>query len=255
MITKKWQNNMKTLDDRRNVIVPGNKEKTIDFCVQHFIDTAQDCINDHGIFSVALSGGSTPKAIFEKLAQPQKASQVDWSRVLLFWGDERSVLPTDPDSNYRMAMDAGLESLPIPPKNIFRMHAEKHIENNAISYEALIKTKIPSGIFDLVTLGMGDDGHTASLFPLTKALECSNKLVTENFIPQKDTWRMTLTYPCINASKNICFYVLGENKKDMLKQVLQGPFDPKNLPSQAIGSESTKALWIMDDLASKGLEI
>lgn len=189
--------------------------------VQQFIDLAHQAIKERGQFTVALSGGSTPKAIYQTLSQKPKA--LDWGRVFLFWSDERSVPPDHPDSNYRMAMEH-LGKLPILEEHIFRMHAENDIEVNAAAYEHVIKAKT-DGIFDLVMLGMGEDGHTASLFPGTEALKITDRLVVPNYIPHLDSWRMTLTFPCINAARTICVYVLGEKKRARLKEVLAGEND------------------------------
>ncbi len=239
-------------DDRRLLAIPGDHDETIHFAVENWIETANESIQDHDFFAVALSGGSTPKKIFEILAQRPDA--LDWTKVYLFWGDERSVVPTDPDSNYQMAIEeSGLGSLPIPIHQIFRMVAETDIEKNAAEYETLIQDKLGAHPFDLVMLGMGDDGHTASLFPHTEALKTRGKLVVANHVPQKDTWRMSLTYECINAAHQICLYVLGASKAGVLEKVLTSPLNYEKYPSQNIGTESNPALWIVDLDAAKNL--
>jgi 6-phosphogluconolactonase len=240
------ENEIRSYDERRDIAIPGNKEATLRFCIENFIAVARKSIEERGAFSVALSGGSTPKAIYELLTQPQYRDQIDWNRALIFWSDERSVPPTDPESNYHMAMEAGLKTLPIPKDHIFRMEAEHNIEENALKYDELIKTKLSPGIFDLVMLGMGDDGHTAPLFPKTHGLHSNQRLAIANFIPQKDTWRMTLTFECINQARHIAFYVLGKSKAEMLKRVLSSPYDPDLFPSQRVGTPTHKALWIAD---------
>ncbi|MDN3507780.1 MAG: 6-phosphogluconolactonase [Simkaniaceae bacterium] len=217
------------------------KEKAIEFAVEHWLDCGKQAIENHGAFFVALSGGSTPKAIFQVLATKKDA--LDWSRVHLFWSDERSVSPDDPDSNYHMAMHSGLEKLPIDPAHIYRMVAEDNIEQNALEYENHIKTTLLNRPFDLIMLGMGDDGHTASLFPETSALTITDRLVVANPVPQKKTTRMTFTYPLINAAANIAIYVLGHGKATMLKQVL-APDSP--YPISGIGTPASPALYITD---------
>ncbi|GAB5411705.1 MAG: 6-phosphogluconolactonase [Chlamydiales bacterium] len=224
-------------------IVPGNKEETLAYAVNHWIETAKKAIAKNGSFRVALSGGSTPKAIYEKLSQ-EHTNSIDWSKVHLFWGDERTVPPTDPESNYKMAMDAGLAKLPIPKNQIHRMVAETNIEENATAYEQLLSTPL-----NLVMLGMGEDGHTASLFPNTAALSEKSRLVIPNLIPQKNTTRMTLTFPAINQAHAIVFYVLGDSKKDMIKKIFHEP--EHEFPSQLIGTPQNKALWILDSSAAK----
>jgi 6-phosphogluconolactonase len=251
MLNSSWKKQIKIFDERRNIVIPGNKQTTLDFCVNQFIDIANASIQDHGYFAVALSGGSTPKAIFEALALPENQKKVDWSKVLLFWSDERSVPPTSSESNYHMAMTAGFSKLPLKPENIFRMKAEDEIEAHAADYERLILEKIPSKVFDAVLLGMGEDGHTASLFPETHGLKAQNRLVIANYIPQKNSWRMTLTYECINEAKLILIYVIGKDKDVMVEKVLTGPYEPHLLPIQKVGTLSQRALWILDEDAAE----
>ena len=232
----------------KKLIVPGSFEDTIKFAAEHFITCAQQSIKAHGKFFVALSGGSTPKAIFSYLTQ-HFLHQTIWQKTFVFWGDERAVGPFHSESNYKMAMDSGFAKLPIPPSQIFRMHAEEDISKGAKDYEALIKTHLPNLEFDLVMLGMGDDGHTASLFPLTQALEEKNSLVAANFIPSKNCWRMTLTYPIINKALHIVFYVTGAAKKVKLNQVFQ---DEQSInPCSRVGTASSPALWIADKEAAE----
>ena len=235
------------VDQRRHLIIPGNYEVTIAFCCDHFCKLAKNAIDTHGAFFVALSGGSTPKTIFERLTTEPYAQKIDWSKVHLFWGDERSVPPDHEESNYRMAMKAGLEKMPIPKEQIHRMHAEKEIEKNALEYEKTILQVLGKHPFDMIMLGMGEDGHTASLFPETKALYEKEHLVVANEVPQKNTWRMTLTFDCINQAQNAVFYVLGAGKKEMLARVLSAG---EKFPSQRIGTKEHPALWIADEAAA-----
>lgn len=234
-------------DERRNIVIPGDKEATIHFATDHFIKSANQAIKDHGFFAVALSGGSTPKAIFKKLCEKENRDKVDYSKVLLFWSDERAVPKEDKASNYKMAMDAGFKSLGFAEDHIFPMDGTGDLELNAKAYEALIKFAIPSGQFDYLLLGIGDDGHTASLFPHTAALNAKNSLVSANVIPQKNMSRLTLTFECINQAKEIVVYVLGEEKASIVKEIFHSPFDLNTLPAQAIGLQ---ALWILDEKAA-----
>jgi len=236
-------------DEKRDIAHPGDKESTLTFATEHFINCGNEAIQRHGFFFVALSGGSTPKKIFEKLSSESYAAELDWNKVLLFWGDERPVLPTDPQSNFRMAMDAGLKNLPILDTHIFRMKAEENIEENAQNYEEEIKRALGPHPFDLIMLGMGEDGHTASLFPQTKALQEKTALVVANKVPQKKTLRMTLTYPCINRAKNIVVYVLGKGKAAMIQNIFLGN-NNSLYPVSLIGSAKNKALWILDSEAA-----
>lgn len=237
-------------DDRRDLIIPGNYTTTISFCVEHFASVAKKAILDHGAFFVALSGGSTPKAIFEHLTFHSLLSKDEWEKVHLFWSDERAAPPTDPESNYKMAMDAGLSKMPIPPSQIHRMVAEENIEQNAIAYEEEIKKTLKGAPFDLVMLGMGDDGHTASLFPHTQGLKTTSRLVIANYLPEKKVWRMSMTYEAINSASHTVIYVLGAAKKYMLSEILLTPDDFERLPAQKVGTKEHKALWIADEAAA-----
>lgn len=243
-----WQDFILSIDSRRDIYIGNDTETTLKFCAEHFIDVASTAIAEQDKFCVALSGGKTPENLFKMLASPTYRSKLDWSKIFLFWSDERCVPPTHSESNYFMAMNAGLASLPIPSEHIFRMPAESSDrEEAAETYEKLIKKHTVSEAFDLVALGMGEDGHTASLFPKTHGLHTETEaLVIPNFIPQKDTWRMTLTFKCINEARHIAIYVLGKNKASMLKRVFNDPYDPNILPIQEIGSPTHKALWIAD---------
>ncbi|MCF7806335.1 MAG: 6-phosphogluconolactonase [Simkaniaceae bacterium] len=236
------------VDERRVLKIPGSKEETLQFCTHHFIQCAQEAIQDHGYFYVALSGGSTPKAIYNQLASSDH-NLLDYSKVVVFFSDERSVPPTHPDSNYKMAMDNGFSKLPIPSEQIYRMVAEENIAENALLYENEILSILKDRPFDYIMLGMGDDGHTASLFPETDALHETKHLVTANFVPQKQTWRMTFTYPLINRARHIAIYVIGESKADRLAAVLSSKQDSP-YPSAHVGTKSHPALWIADASAA-----
>ena len=240
-------------DDRRVLIVPGDHDSSLLFCVEHFIKAYQEAVLLHGVFSVALSGGSTPKSVFALLTTPPYSSQIDWSLVHLFWSDERSVGVDNPDSNFHMAMEAGFAKVPIPASHIHRMVAEQDIETNAELYEDFLRSHLHGKGLDLVLLGMGEDGHTASLFPHTEALYVKDRWVVANYVPQKNTWRMTFTFSCINASKHIAIYVLGESKKEMLEQI----FHSKKpvYPIEFIGTKEHQAVWIADKKAAALLSI
>ncbi|PCI74878.1 6-phosphogluconolactonase [Candidatus Aerophobetes bacterium] len=237
-----------TSKNGQDVAVIGDYEKTIEYATEHFIQTAKAAITNQGSFFVALSGGSTPNAIYKNLSS-SKSSEIDWSKVFFFWSDERAVSPTNSESNFFNSMNAGIKKLPLVKKQVFRMHAEADIEANAALYEKIIKEHLGLRPFDLIMLGMGDDGHTASLFPQTKALEESSKWVVANEVAQKKVWRMTMTYPCINRAKNIVVYILGSAKKTVINKVLFKKNSPP-FPIEKIGTDNNKALFILDIEAS-----
>lgn len=249
-----WKDHIQSFDERRDIVIPGNSHQTVLFCVHQFLQIAKEAINEKGYFAAALSGGQTPHAIFKELSKPIYHSSIDWKKVFCFWSDERNAPPDSVESNYFSAMQSGLAHLPLLPENVFRMPAEDDIENNAHEYEKMIRRKIPSLQFDLIMLGMGEDGHTASLFPQTHGLHTKDRLVIANYVPQLKTWRMSLTYECIHMAKTICIYVMGAKKAKMVARALLGPYDPDLLPIQRIGTARHKALWILDTEASLQLE-
>jgi 6-phosphogluconolactonase len=223
-----------------------------------FAGLAAEFIQKQNRFSVALSGGSTPKALFDVLASPSFRERIPWSDINLFWGDERCVSPDHKDSNYRMALETLLEKVSIPEKNIFRIHAENpDPADAAMQYENTLRNffgseeKIPR--FDLIFLGMGDDGHTASLFPFTNALQESRRWVVENYVEKFQAYRITLTVPVINNAANVVFMISGGSKAQVLKEVLEGPPDPNRLPSQLIQPVTGNLLFMVDKEASKEL--
>ena len=241
---------MAPLDSRRDIEVLETNELALDYAARHFLQSAQKAIKERGQFLVALSGGHTPKAIFERLLKPAFKTDLDWSKVKLFWGDERAVPPEHPDSNYKMAMESAFSKLPLNPNHIYRLRGEGDLEKEAKRYEECLKAEGP---LDLIMLGMGDDGHTASLFPHTKALDIAGSLVVANFVPQKDCWRLTFTYEGLHFSRSLVFYVFGENKALKVNEVLKGPYDFHALPSQKVGTASVKALWLLDKKAASKL--
>ena len=225
-----------------------------------FVNDAQEAADTRGIARIAISGGTTPKRMFEMLADPEGPflRQVPWERIALYWVDERSVPPTDKDSNYRMTSEAMLGKVPLMPAQIFRMEGELPPEEAASRYEATLRNSMKlegaeTPVFDLLLLGMGDDGHTASLFPHTAALEEVTRLVVANHVPQKDTWRITLTAPVINNARDVAFLIEGAAKTAVLAEVLTGPRDPARLPSQLIRPGSGKLRFLLDDVAAAKL--
>jgi len=222
-----------------------------------FASLAQERIHSRGIFTVALSGGSTPKALLSLLAEEPFRSRINWSKVHLFWGDERCVPPNHQDSNYRMTREAFLSKAPIPQENVHRMRGEEQATARAADeYADILKDffKLEEGQlprFDLVLLGMGDDGHTASLFPGTAALEEKEKLVMANYVEKLNSYRLTLTFPVINNAETIVFLVAGDNKAAALKEVIEGERAPSRLPSQSVQPVNGQLIWMIDEGAAR----
>jgi len=224
-----------------------------------FAERVESAVACRGISRIALSGGSTPQATFKLLADPAGPflATVPWDKLQLFWVDERTVPPDNPQSNYGVCRDLLLTKVPIPEGNVFRMEGELEPEEAAARYESTLRNVMKlegaeSPAFDLVVLGMGPDGHTASLFPHTKALDEVGRLVVANEVPQMKTWRITLTWPVINQGSEVVFEMEGKGKTDILAEVLTGKRDPERLPSQLIRPRNGKLLFLLDqDAAAK----
>lgn len=237
------------------IIVCGDKNKWLKTAVTLFIKQAETSVADHGFFSVALAGGGTPAPFYSGLAQPGNQSRVPWSKVHVFFGDERAVPPDDRESNYRMIKENLLEAVPIPKENIHRVQTEMEVRLAAFAYEEELR-QFFSGEwprFDLVLLGMGDDGHTASLFPRSVALNEESRWFVANYAPEKKSWRLTLTIHAINAARMVWVLVRGESKADRLKEVLTGIKDTWKLPIQAIHPIDGQMVWLLDRNAASRL--
>lgn len=216
----------------------------------YFVLACNSAIEKKGTFSVALSGGSTPRRLYEILATPEFSSNIDWKKVLLFWGDERFVPHTHEDSNYKMTKEALLDKIKIPKKNIFGVPVKGWPQDCAAEYETAIKNALGKNIaIDLTLLGMGDDGHTASLFPGTQILEENKKLVKEVWVESKETWRISFTYPLINRSKEIMFLIAGENKAPVIKQIFSNRKLKTPYPVQAVQPKKGNIIWMLDEAA------
>lgn len=217
---------------------------------QYVVEAAAEAIALSGRFTIALAGGRTPKALYELLASDEYADKVDWANVEIFFGDERTVPPDHPDSNYRMAKEALLDHVMLPRTNVHRMKGELDPEAAAIEYGKMLQDRFgEDGGIDLVLLGMGDDGHTASLFPGTEALKETKHRCVANFVPKMNTWRITLTAPFLNRSREVLVMVEGAGKASRVQEVLEGPPDPDRLPIQMIDARD-KYFWLMDVAAA-----
>ncbi len=217
---------------------------------------ARDAVHRKGSFCVALSGGSTPKALYTLLAS-KEAPMIPWEQTFVFFGDERFVPPNDPESNFRMANEAMLSKVPIPKQNIFRVITEEgDAETAARRYEETIREyfALPAGElprFDLILLGLGPDGHTASLFPDSTALEEKSRLVVANWVEKFKTFRITFTYPVIDHAACVTFLVSGRDKAEILREVFEN--EGAHLPSQRVRPENGKLLWLIDRAAASSL--
>lgn len=208
---------------------------------EHFVEQAEQAVAARGRARIAISGGSTPKGAFALLAdaaQPWRA-RMPWPKLDLWWVDERCVPPGDPDSNYRMTREALLDHVPLAPDRIHRIEGERDPEAAAARYESELRNgfrlegaELPR--FDLIALGMGPDGHTASLFPHTQALLELGRLAVANHVQAKDAWRVTLTWPVINRASSVFFLIAGADKAQILSEVMTGPRAVERLPSQLI---------------------
>jgi 6-phosphogluconolactonase len=217
-----------------------------------FVQQARQAVQAHGRFSVALSGGHTPRRTYELLAQPPFRDRVAWTQVHIFWGDERCVPPDHPRSNERMVRQALLDHVPIPPAQIHPIRCVQAPSEAAEQYEALLQEfygdQPPS--FDLIFLGLGDDGHTASLFPETPVLREQERWVSAVQVPGQEFDRVTLTAPLINQAALVTFLVVGIAKAGGLRAVLEGPSDPHRLPAQLIQPMQGELQWLVDQEAS-----
>jgi 6-phosphogluconolactonase len=245
-------------------IVKPNAEEVAIAATEWLMETIRECIAARGSCSIALSGGSTPKRLYQLIAENESKS-IDWSRVTLIWGDERNVPHDHVDSNYLMVREAWLDRLDIQsnPKSMpnilpVQIHP-KSPERAAAEYESTIRRTLKSDSdgengdipsIDVVLLGLGDDAHTASLFPETEALNETTRLFVANFVPKLSAYRLTLTAPMINAARNIAFLVCGASKRPAVDVVLHGPRHPDEYPAQLIEPKLGRLWWFLDTAAA-----
>jgi 6-phosphogluconolactonase len=230
---------------------------------ERVVRAADEAIALSGRFTFVLAGGSTPKALYALLASDAYRDRIDWPKVHVFFGDERTVPPDHKDSNYRMAQETLLSKVPIPPGQVHRMRGEIDPQEAAKAYGQMLKEQFPStssgqagdGGPDLVLLGMGDDGHTASLFPGTAALRETKHRAVANAVPQLNTTRLTMTAPFLNRAREVLLTVTGVSKASRLAEVFEGVRDPERLPVQLIQPHSGKIAWLVDaDAAGMGTD-
>ena len=216
---------------------------------ESFCALGQQAIREHGRYTVALSGGNTPRGLHHELATTF-ASQLPWEKVFFFWGDERHVPPDFPESNFRMAKETLLSKLPVPTDHVFRMPGElPDAEQGALIYEQTLREffHLSGGGFprlDFILLGLGPEGHTASLFPGTKAIEEKQRWVVGNYVGEHSTWRITCTYPVLNNGANVMFLVDGASKAEIVHTALKDP--SAHLPCQGVQPHNGELMWFLD---------
>jgi len=219
------------------------------------VEVAGRAVAQRGRFTLALAGGGTPKPVYERLAGDDFAGRIDWSKTDLFFGDERCVEPNDPQSNYRMAREALLARVPLPEANIHRIRGEADPAVAAAEYEQILRETLRSERprLDLVLLGIGDDGHTASLFPGTAAVREATRLVAAQYVDKLAAWRVSLAPPLLDAAAEVAFLVEGGGKAEVLAAILEGPYQPDVLPAQRIQPTAGRVRWLVDAAAAARL--
>lgn len=220
-----------------------------------FARAAKDAFEDRGIFHAVLAGGSTPRALYARLTRPPFRGSIRWDRVRFFFGDERCVPPDHERSNYRMAREALFDPLGIPAARVFRMKGEADPARAARDYEAAIRRRFAGhrARFDFVLLGLGEDGHTASLFPETAALAERRSLVAANEVPKLSEWRLTLTFRALNAARRVVFLVSGPEKATAAAKILKKQRGYRDLPAAGVAPRRGTLLWLLDEAAASKL--
>jgi 6-phosphogluconolactonase len=249
-----------TVTATREVVVLPDAAAITRRAAEEFLQCATEAVAQRGVFAVALAGGSTPRSLYSTLSDdPVYRFKTPWEKIRFFFGDERHVPPDSPDSNFRMADEALFSKGLVKPEQITRIKGEyQDTEKAALEYEQAIRAyfKLKGGEyprFDLVLLGMGDEGHTLSLFPGTRALHATNRIVVRNWVGKLFTERITLTVPAANQANRAIFLVTRADKALALKAVLEGPYEPEQLPAQFIQPANGKLLWLVDQAAGSML--
>lgn len=232
-----------------HIQVCSTPEALAEEAARRVVAASERFIAEHGRFCIALSGGSTPRKLHELLLEDRFFNQIDFSKWHVFWGDERCVGPEDSQSNYRMAKETLLVDAPIPSTQIHRMKGEIEPEAAAKEYGQLLKAEFGDGGLDLLLLGMGDDGHTLSLFPHTAALHETEHRCVANYVEKLSVWRITMTALFANRSAQTMFLVAGAGKAPALHEVLEGDRNPEQYPSQLI-QPAGELIWLMDVAAA-----
>jgi 6-phosphogluconolactonase len=241
------------VDERRHVFVAKTEDEAYEFCLQSITEEIKKAISARASCSLALSGGTTPIRLFDLLIEPSSALPINWSLLDIFWCDERCVPPDHSESNYGAAMHY-FSSSPLDQAKLHRLAGEA-VDREATTreYEQLVTGTCSGGRFDVVLLGIGEDGHTASLFPNTAALKEEHRLYVPNFVPQKDSWRLTMTFPAIERARTVYVLALGKTKSKALKQIFFGEYNYEQTPAQKLGTKTNPVCYIIDKKAAYGL--
>jgi 6-phosphogluconolactonase len=241
---------------KREIRIFPDKKALVLATAEEIIDCIAEAVRKRGRCNIALAGGSTPRDVYTLLATKPYKNLVCWDDVSLFWGDERTVAPDDPESNYRMVRHTLLDLIDIPEKNVHRIRGEAEPRQAASEYAELLcrhfNEELPC--FDFVLLGLGDDGHTASLFPGTEVIEEYGQLVAAVFVPKFAAWRVTLTLPVLNAAREIMFLVSGVAKSDMVRRIMDSHEPDKGLPASLVTPQSGTTSWMLDTEAASLLD-
>ena len=241
------------------VIISRDPDELARRAAAQWVALAATAIQSRGRFTVALSGGSTPKTLYSLLATPEFREKIDWNRVHLFWGDERCVPPDHPESNYRMVREALLRKIEFPPQNIHRMAGEKDPDTAAAEYEQELRnffqTTAPAPAFDLVLLGLGEDGHTASLFPGSTMLKETTRWVATAYVERLHAHRLSLTLPVINAAAQVSFLVAGEGKSPIVKALLGKDSNPARYPAGQVRPVTGELTWFLTQDAAAEIAV
>ncbi|ODS31212.1 MAG: 6-phosphogluconolactonase [Candidatus Scalindua rubra] len=232
----------------KRIHVYPNKEKLVIATTEQVINSIGQAIQENGLCNITLAGGNTPREVYSMLAANSYRDRVDWNCVHLFWSDERMVPPEHQDSNFRMVQETLLEHIKIPDGNVHRIRGEITPEQATVEYAELLHDhfKADSPRFDLILLGIGEDGHTASLFPDTDAVEECEQHAVAVFVPGLNTWRVTLTLPVLNAAREVIFLVSGSSKSDIIQRIMSIKQPAKDLPASMVNPKNGILHWMLD---------
>jgi len=240
-----------------DIMVFSDGEQLSHAAARYVVQVANEALAEHGHFTIALSGGSTPKKLYSLLALEPYRNQIDWTKAEIFWADERCVPPDDAESNFHLAHEVMLSKLPIPASQIHRMPADEsdRVAASAAYEQELRRVFGTDGVpsFDLIQLGLGPEGHTASLFPHQASLRETERLVMSVTVPKPPPPRLTLTPPVLNAANHILFLVTGAEKADAVRAVLEGDYQPEEYPAQIVHPTQGEVTWMLDTAAASTL--